>query len=74
MGLLDNGTTKAAAWLVSAVGAANWGLVELMNTNLLTDVLMLGSDLEGIGYIVVGIAGVLSLADFFTSDASGDLL
>jgi uncharacterized membrane protein YuzA (DUF378 family) len=74
MGILDNGTTKAAAWLVSAVGAANWGLVELLDMNLLTDVLMLSSDLEGIGYIVVGAAGVLSLLDFVTSDASGDLL
>ena len=67
--ILNNKSVKLGSWALSAIGAANWGLVEVMNTKILTDVLMLSSDLEGVGYIVIGVAGVVSLLDLISSEA-----
>lgn len=49
--------------LVAAVGAINWGLVALLNFNLVEHLAALVSlpELAKIVYIVVGAAGVLTL-------------
>ncbi|MBI2019770.1 DUF378 domain-containing protein [Candidatus Daviesbacteria bacterium] len=48
---------KAVAWLV-VIAAINWGLVGLLNLNLVEAVLGAGSSLTKIVYIVIGLAGV----------------
>jgi len=53
---------KDIAWVISSVGAMNWGLVEATNTNILTDVGGLGADIAGIAYVLIGVAGAISLA------------
>lgn len=47
---------QAVGWLV-VVGAINWGLVGLLNLNVVETVLGAGSMLTKIVYIVVGLAG-----------------
>lgn len=52
-------TMDTVAMLLVVVGAINWGLVGLLDLNLVTSVL--GASLAKIVYIVVGVAGVLVL-------------
>ena len=47
-----------AMWLV-VVGAVNWGLVGLMNLNLVSSLLGAGSLLEKVVYLLVGLSGVM---------------
>ncbi|MBI2337620.1 DUF378 domain-containing protein [Candidatus Daviesbacteria bacterium] len=47
---------QAVGWLV-IVGAVNWGLVGLLNLNVVETVLGAGSLLTKVVYIVVGLAG-----------------
>jgi uncharacterized membrane protein YuzA (DUF378 family) len=49
-----------AVWLV-AIGALNWGLVGLLNINLVNWLLGSWPTLERAAYILVGIAGVYKL-------------
>jgi uncharacterized membrane protein YuzA (DUF378 family) len=53
---------QVVAVLLTAVGALNWGLVELLDLNLLTEVGLTG-DLLGIAYLAVGVAGAVVLVD-----------
>jgi uncharacterized membrane protein YuzA (DUF378 family) len=48
-------------WIVTAIGALNWGLVELAEFNLVTE--LLPPDFQGIAYLLVGAAGLVNLAD-----------
>ena len=47
-------------WIV-AVGALNWGLVGLLNMNLVETVFGMGSMLTKVVYIVVGAAGAYKI-------------
>ena len=53
--------------LISGVGALDWGLVEMFDFNLLTQV-GLGADMLTIAYIVVGLAGAVLLVDMLELD------
>lgn len=52
-------TKQLVAWVL-VVGALNWGLVGLLNLNLVESILGAGSLLTKVVYIVVGLAGVYS--------------
>lgn len=49
-----------AMWLV-VVGALNWGLVGLLNLNLVSSLLGMGTVLEKIVYMLVGLSAVMVL-------------
>lgn len=50
------------SWVLCTIGALNWGLVGAFNLNV---VAMLGGMIAKIVYILVGIAGLLSLWGVF---------
>ena len=54
---------KTGTELLAAVGALNWGLMEAIDMNLVTELLGTGS--EGAVYLAVGVAGALALAEQF---------
>lgn len=49
------------AMILVVVGAVNWGLVGLLNLNLVSTLLGSGSLLEKLVYVLVGVGGVLVL-------------
>lgn len=49
-------TRKLVAWVL-VVGALNWGLVGLLNLNVVEALLGVGSLLTKVVYVVVGLAG-----------------
>lgn len=51
------GTNQIVGWLV-AVAAVNWGVVGLLNVNVVEAVLGAGSVLTRVAYILIGLAGV----------------
>lgn len=51
---------QIVAWLV-LIGALNWGLVGLLNLNVVEMILQPGSVLTKVVYIVIGLAGVYQL-------------
>lgn len=53
--------TKQLIGWVLVVGALNWGLVGLLNMNVVESVLGAGSMLTRVVYIVVGLAGAWKL-------------
>jgi len=50
------------AWLATAVAAINWGLVELSDTNLLSDTLGLSGETLTLAYLAIGVLGIVDLA------------
>lgn len=57
-------TIAGVLWVVTSVAATNWGLVEFADVNLITEIVSATS--PGVGtllYAIVGLAGVLTLAD-----------
>jgi uncharacterized membrane protein YuzA (DUF378 family) len=60
--LFDNDMLNVAIFLVVAVGALNWGSIALIDYNILTDLLSLGTDMEELAHIGIGVAGALQLA------------
>lgn len=55
---------QQAANILVIVGALNWGLVGLLDINLVNMVLGSMAGLEKIVYILVGLSGVLMLAQW----------
>ena len=53
--------TKHLVGWVLVVGAVNWGLVGLLNLNVVEMILGAGSLLTRVVYVVVGVAGVWKL-------------
>lgn len=53
----DKMMTMIAGWLV-VVGGINWGLVGLLNLNLVDSIFGMGSLLARIVYILVGVSAV----------------
>jgi uncharacterized protein len=56
---------KALVGVLLVVGALNWGLMGLMGLNLVSTVLGVGSMLERVVYVLVGLAGVLAAWDMW---------
>jgi len=52
---------KALIGWILAVAALNWGLVGLMNVNLVEMVLGAGSILTRVAYIIIGIVGAYKI-------------
>ncbi len=50
-----------ASWVLTTVGALNWGLVGALNWNLVDALLGAGSMLARVVYVLVGLGGLLSL-------------
>lgn len=65
----DESPVKVTAWLLSGLGALNWGLMEFADLNLVTE--FLGADTSGLVYGVIGLAGALSLAGNIGIDVLG---
>ncbi|OGE14289.1 hypothetical protein A3F00_01350 [Candidatus Daviesbacteria bacterium RIFCSPHIGHO2_12_FULL_37_11] len=57
-------TLDTVAMILVVVGAINWGLVGLLNLNIVE--MILGMALAKIVYIVVGVAGVLVLWGWYS--------
>lgn len=55
---------QQVANILVIVGALNWGLVGLLNLNLVSTVLGSMAGLEKIVYILVGLSGVLALVNW----------
>jgi len=57
-------TIAGVLWVTTSVAAANWGLVEFADVNLITEVANATSPTVGTAlYAVIGVAGLLTLAD-----------
>lgn len=57
-------TIAGVLWVTTSVAAANWGLVEFADVNLITEIVSATS--PGVGtalYAIIGLAGVLTLLD-----------
>ncbi|OGX37243.1 MAG: hypothetical protein A3C36_07360 [Omnitrophica WOR_2 bacterium RIFCSPHIGHO2_02_FULL_52_10] len=52
--------------IFAIIGALNWGLVGLTNTNLVEQIFGAGSGITRVIYILVGLSGVALLVSFFT--------
>lgn len=60
---MSDSNEQKAVYGVAGLGAANWGLTEAVNLNLVTELLGSGSGVVGVVYLVIGLAGLLSLAE-----------
>lgn len=49
------------AWILVTIGAINWGLVALLEMNLVDTIFGAGTQIAKIVYIVIGAAGVYQL-------------
>lgn len=57
-------TLDTVAMILVVIGAINWGLVGLLNLNVVE--MVLGMSLAKIVYILVGVAGVLVLWGWYS--------
>ena len=55
------GGLDIASWVLTTIGALNWGLVGAFNYNVVSMLLGVGSMPTRIVYVLVGLAGVWSL-------------
>ena len=51
--------------IIAIIGALNWGLMGVANTNLVEQIFGAGSALTRIIYVLVGLSGLALLASFF---------
>lgn len=56
---------QKVALVFTIIGAVNWGLVGLLDLNLVTLIFGVGSILTKIVYIIVGICGIVNIGIFF---------
>ena len=73
MTLLENDMLALAVWIVVALGALNWGLVEFVNFDLLKDGLGLAAGSTEYRAVigVIGAAGLANLIDLGQRIGSG---
>jgi uncharacterized membrane protein YuzA (DUF378 family) len=64
-----NRTMKRVAWLLTTVGALNWGFKGLFNFNLVESLFGERSFLTNMIYALVGLAGAFSLYHLATRSA-----
>lgn len=76
MTLLDNDMLALAVWLIVALGALNWGLVEFVNFDLLKDGLGLAAGSTEYRALIgaIGAAGAANLIDIAQRMGSGSSL
>ena len=55
------GSLDLASWVLTTIGALNWGLVGALNWNLVDALLGAGSMLSRVVYVLVGLGGLWSL-------------
>lgn len=58
-------TLQKIALIFTIIGALNWGLIGLLDFNLVTTIFGVDSALTSIVYIIVGIAGIINIGLLF---------
>ena len=58
-------TLQKICLVLTIIGAINWGLIGLLDFNLIATIFGSGSMLEKIIYILVGIAGIINIGILF---------
>lgn len=58
-------TIQKTCLALTIIGALNWGLIGLLDFNLVATIFGSGSLLEKIIYILVGIAGIVNIGILF---------
>lgn len=58
-------TLQKACLTLTIIGAINWGLIGLLDFNLVATIFGSGSLLEKIVYILVGLAGIINIGLLF---------
>jgi len=62
---------RVAVWIIVAIAAANWALVEFAGTDLLVDVLGLREDMLTLSYAVIGAASGVNLYNIAVGEFMG---
>jgi uncharacterized membrane protein YuzA (DUF378 family) len=57
---MDDLNLQMIVWIIAEIGALNWGLQEVADINLVTE--LLGGS-AGVVYIIIGLAGAAALAE-----------
>lgn len=65
MGGIKMETLQKIALIFTIIGAINWGLIGLLDFNLVTTIFGVDSALTSIVYIIVGIAGIINIGLLF---------
>lgn len=65
MGGIKMETLQKIALVFTIIGAINWGLIGLLDFNLVTTIFGIDSVLTTIIYIIVGIAGIINIGLLF---------
>lgn len=58
-------TIQKSCLVITIIGALNWGLIGLLDFNLVASIFGSGSIIEKIIYILVGIAGIINIGILF---------
>ena len=58
-------TIQKIALVFTVIGAVNWGLIGLLDLNLVTTLFGIGTLLTNIVYIIVGITGLINIGILF---------
>lgn len=58
-------TLQKACLAITIIGAINWGLIGLLDFNLVDTIFNAGSLLSRIIYTLVGICGIINIGIFF---------
>lgn len=58
-------TLQKVCLVLTIIGAINWGLIGLLDFNLVATIFGSGSMFEKIIYILVGIAGIINIGILF---------
>lgn len=58
-------TLQKICLVLTIVGAINWGLIGILDFNLVSTIFGSGSILERIIYILVGLAGIVNIGILF---------
>lgn len=58
-------TLQKTCLVLTIVGAINWGLIGLLDFNLVSTIFGNGTMLERLIYILVGIAGIINIGILF---------
>jgi len=62
--MFDN-IAHEGSWILAAIGAINWGYLELTGTDLVTGTLGLDPGTAGIVFLLIGLAGLVSLYHYY---------
>lgn len=68
MAKVGSKNVRMGIWLITAIAALNWALVEFFNTDLLIDVIALSGSNLTIAYGVIGAAAAAGLYNLVLND------